>query len=280
MWSLLPEEPVALARALRLFARHGAKVVIADVQSELGLSIAEKIRSETGQPVSYVHCNVANESDVENAVNATVSMHGNLGIMFNNAGISGKPDLRISSLECEEFMRVLEANLLGGALGAKHAARVMIPEKKGCILFSASVASEMCSASYPYKASKNAIVGLTKNLAVELGPYGIRVNCISPGGGYGIRVNCISPGAVPTPLVKGVGTAPGEMQLTLIPYCPNSTAKFLVSPTMHFAWCCTHPLVKGVGTAPGEMQLTLIPHCPNSTAKFLVSPTIAFFDAL
>ncbi|KAF2308309.1 hypothetical protein GH714_039964 [Hevea brasiliensis] len=86
-------------------------------------------------------------------------------------------------------MRVLEVNLLGGALGAKHAARVMIPEKKGFILFTASVASEMCSASYPYKASKNAIVGLTKNLAVELGQYGIRVNCISPG-------------AVPTPLTK------------------------------------------------------------------------------
>ncbi|KAF2308308.1 hypothetical protein GH714_039962 [Hevea brasiliensis] len=97
MWSLLPGKVALITggasgigeSTARLFARHGAKVVIADVQSELGLSVAEKIRSETGQPVSYVHCNVANESDVENAVNATVSMHGNLGIMFNNAGISG-----------------------------------------------------------------------------------------------------------------------------------------------------------------------------------------------
>ncbi|KAF2308304.1 hypothetical protein GH714_039935 [Hevea brasiliensis] len=155
-------------------------LVEGDVQSELGLSVAEKIRSQTGQPVSY-------ESDVESAVNTTVSMHGKLDIMFNNAGISGKPDLRISSIEREDFQRVLEVNVLGGDLGAKHATRVMIPERKGYILFTSSANIDMCGAAHPYKASEHAIVGLTKNLAVELGQHGIRVNCISSG-------------AVPTPL--------------------------------------------------------------------------------
>ncbi|KDP36097.1 hypothetical protein JCGZ_08741 [Jatropha curcas] len=165
----------------RLFAHHGAKVVIADIQSELGHSVAEKIRSETGQPVIYVDCNVVNETEVENAINKTVSVYGKLDIMFNNAGIAGSLNASISSAEREDFMRVLEVNVYGGVLGAKHAARVMIPRKKGCILFTASLASALYGAQHAYTASKHAVVGLTKNLAVELGQYGIRVNCISPG---------------------------------------------------------------------------------------------------
>eukprot|EP00257_Ricinus_communis_P026586 XP_025014000.1 secoisolariciresinol dehydrogenase [Ricinus communis] len=164
----------------RLFAKNGAKVVIADIQSELGQSVSAKIQSEFGQPVSYVHCDVATETDVENAVNTAVSLHGKLDIMFNNAGIGGPPDISISSTEHEAFRRVMDVNVYGGFLGAKHASRVMIPEKKGCILFTSSAASIFYGGPHAYTASKHAVVGLTKNLAVELGKYGIRVNCISP----------------------------------------------------------------------------------------------------
>ena len=66
-------------------------------------------------------------------------------------------------------------------MGAKHAARVMIPTKKGSILFTASLASIMANdVSHSYVASKHAVVGMAKNLSVELGQYGIRVNCVSP----------------------------------------------------------------------------------------------------
>ncbi|KAJ9181283.1 hypothetical protein P3X46_009427 [Hevea brasiliensis] len=165
----------------RLFARNGAKVVIADVQSELGHSVSKKMESETGQPVSYVHCDVTKESDVENAVNTVVSKHGKLDIMFNNAGITGKYDPSIFSTEAEDFKKVMDINVYGGLLGAKHAARVMIPEKKGCILFTASLAAVIYGGvPHAYTASKHAVVGITKNLAVELGQHGIRVNCISP----------------------------------------------------------------------------------------------------
>ncbi|KDP36095.1 hypothetical protein JCGZ_08739 [Jatropha curcas] len=167
----------------RLFARHGAKVLIADVQNKLGQSLSEEIRSETGQPVSYIQCDVTQETDVENAVNTAVSMHGKLDIMYNNAGIIGKFDPNILSLEREDFKSVMDINLYGAFLGAKHAARVMVPEKKGNILFTASVAAVTYGGTpLPYAASKHAVVGLTKNLAVELGKYGIRVNCISPAG--------------------------------------------------------------------------------------------------
>ncbi|OAY43010.1 secoisolariciresinol dehydrogenase [Manihot esculenta] len=176
----------------RLFAQHGAKVVIADVQSDLGHTVSEEIRSEFGQPVSYIQCDVSKDSDVENAVKTAVSMHGKLDIMFNNAGITGKYDPSILSLQREDFKKVFDINVYGGFLGAKHAAKVMIPEKKGCILFTASIASVSYGGiPHAYTAAKHAVVGLTKNLAVELGKHGIRVNCISPAG-------------IPTPLAAKV----------------------------------------------------------------------------
>ncbi|KDP36096.1 hypothetical protein JCGZ_08740 [Jatropha curcas] len=165
----------------RLFARQGAKVVITDIQSDLGHSVSNQIESESNQPVSYIHCDVSKESDVQNAVNAAVSMHGHLDIMFNNAGITGNYNPSILSIEREDFKKVMDINVYGGLLGAKHAARVMIPEKKGAILFTSSVAAVTYGGvPHAYTTSKHAIVGLTKNLAVELGKYGIRVNCISP----------------------------------------------------------------------------------------------------
>ncbi|XP_065856555.1 short chain aldehyde dehydrogenase 1-like [Euphorbia lathyris] len=167
--------------AARLFVRHGAKVIIADVQSELGQKVCDQIKSKFGDVVSYINCDVTKETDVENAVNTAVSTHGKLDIMFNNAGTFGNFDPTINHLEHENFTKVMDVNVYGGLLGAKHAARVMTPEKKGCIIFSASCASVLYgSMPYAYTASKHAIVGVTKNLAVDLGEHGIRVNCISP----------------------------------------------------------------------------------------------------
>ena len=110
-----------------------------------------------------------------------VSKYGKLDIMFNNAGISGNMEVRILESENEDFKRVLDVNVFGAFLGAKHAARVMIPAKKGSILFTSSMASVMAGViPHSYVASKHAVVGMTKNLSVELGQYGIRVNCVSP----------------------------------------------------------------------------------------------------
>ncbi|KAG6678623.1 hypothetical protein I3842_14G090100 [Carya illinoinensis] len=165
----------------RLFAQHGAKVIIADVQDEIGLSVCDD--KSTDGAISYVRCDVTNESDIKNAVDIAISKHGKLDIMFNNAGYSDPAMPNISNLNKEEYKKVFGVNVLGSLLGAKHAAKVMIPEKKGTILFTSSSASVTHGpTSHLYTASKHAIVGLTKNLCVELGQYGIRVNCISPFG--------------------------------------------------------------------------------------------------
>jgi len=163
----------------RLFVHHGSKVLIADVQDDLGRALCQEYGSE--EIISYVHCNVTVDSDVQNAVDTAVSRYGKLDIMFNNAGISGNTKSSILNSDNEDFMRVLNINVYGGFLGAKHAARVMIPAKKGCILFTASVASVLYGElAHAYTASKNATVGLAKNLSVDLGQHGIRVNSISP----------------------------------------------------------------------------------------------------
>ncbi|XP_040995534.1 secoisolariciresinol dehydrogenase-like [Juglans microcarpa x Juglans regia] len=163
----------------RLFAKHGAKVIIADIQDELGFSVSQD-KSINGA-ISYVHCDVTSESDVENAVNTAVSKHGKLDIMFNNAGRTGQINENILDLEQKDYKSVFDVNVLGSFLGAKHAAKVMIPAKRGTILFTTSNTTlSHGMASHTYTASKHAVVGLTKNLCVELGQYGIRVNCISP----------------------------------------------------------------------------------------------------
>ncbi|KAM3324651.1 short chain aldehyde dehydrogenase 1 [Capsicum chacoense] len=176
----------------RLFIEHGAKVVIADVQDDLGQSIVKEIGENSD--VCYMHCDVSVEKDVENAVDMAVSKYGKLDIMFGNAGVSEELDSTILKVDYEIFKKVFDVNVFGALMCAKHAARVMIPAKKGVIIFTSSVASVTCGGTvHTYLASKHAIVGLAKNLGVELGQHGIRVNCVSPFG-------------VPTPmLMNGLG---------------------------------------------------------------------------
>jgi len=165
----------------RLFVQHGAKVVIADVQDDLGHSLCKDIGCEDA--VSYVHCDVTSDSHVGNAVDTAVTKYGKLDIMFSNAGITGNIDPRIEAIEYDDFKKVFDVNVFGAFLAAKHGARVMVPEKRGSIVFTSSVASVTYGdVPHTYLAAKHAVVGLTKNLCVELGKSGIRVNCISPFG--------------------------------------------------------------------------------------------------
>ncbi|KAL3839328.1 hypothetical protein ACJIZ3_023919 [Penstemon smallii] len=196
----------------RLFARHGAKVVIADVQDDKGQSLCRDINLP--EQISYVHCDVTSDNDVRNMVDFAVSRYGQLDIMFNNAGIPGNLDFNILDSDNDNFKRVFDVNVYGGFLGAKHAARVMIPAKRGVILFTSSIASVVAGESpHSYTVSKHAVVGLMKNLCVELGQYGIRVNCISP---------C----AVATPLLtESMGVDKGVVEDII---CASATLKGVV----------------------------------------------------
>ncbi|KFK34412.1 hypothetical protein AALP_AA5G141400 [Arabis alpina] len=172
-----------------LFARHGATVVIADVDDAAGSSLAKSLSSSqlsATNVVTFISCDVSVEADVENLVNQTVAQYGRLDVLFNNAGVLGdqKKHKSILDFDAEEFDQVMRVNVRGTGLGMKHAARAMVKRGfKGCIISTASVAGVMGGMGpHAYTASKHAIVGLTKNAACELGKYGIRVNCISPFG--------------------------------------------------------------------------------------------------
>ncbi|KAF8397172.1 hypothetical protein HHK36_016079 [Tetracentron sinense] len=172
---------------VRLFARHGAKVVIGDVEDAMGIMLANSLAPS----VTFVHCDVSLEEDIKNLINSTVSHYGRLDILFNNAGVLGNQSKHksIIDFDADEFDRVMRVNVKGAALGMKHAARVMMPRGTGCIISTASVAAVMGGLGpHAYTASKHAIVGLTKNTACELGRYGIRVNCISP---FGVATNML-----------------------------------------------------------------------------------------
>ncbi|KAL9236206.1 hypothetical protein vseg_010907 [Gypsophila vaccaria] len=168
------------ASTAKLFWENGAKVVIADIQDDLGLQITKSLNNDN---ISYFHCDVSNEQNVSDLIDYTVSKYGTLDIMYNNAGIRDGPIWSILSSTKEGVDRVMQTNLYGPFYGAKHASRVMIPRKKGCILFTSSVCTSIAGiATHPYTMSKYGVLGLAKNLSAELKEFGIRVNCISPSG--------------------------------------------------------------------------------------------------
>ncbi|KAJ9135644.1 hypothetical protein P3X46_032799 [Hevea brasiliensis] len=165
------------AATAKLFAENGANVVIADILEDLGSSLADSIGGR------YIYCDVANEADVESAINLALAWKGKLDIMFNNAGIAGH-DGSIANLDMEKAKQLFSVNVNGNLHGIKHAAKAMIEGRNGgCIICTASSAAIMGGlGSHTYTLSKAAIVGLMKSTACELGVHGIRVNCISPHG--------------------------------------------------------------------------------------------------
>ncbi|KAG2571922.1 hypothetical protein PVAP13_7KG121250 [Panicum virgatum] len=180
----------------RLFVKHGARVVVADIQDELGGRLCAELGAGAA---SYVHCDVTVEGDVAAAVDHAVARFGGLDVMFNNAGIGGAACHSIRESTKEDFERVLAVNLVGPFLGTKHAARVMVPAGRGgCIIGTSSLASAVAgAASHAYTCAKRGLVALTENAAAELGRHGIRVNCVSPA-------------AAATPLATGYVGLEGE----------------------------------------------------------------------
>ncbi|XP_016504400.2 borneol dehydrogenase, mitochondrial [Nicotiana tabacum] len=164
--------------AARLFSKHRAKVVIADIQDDLSQKVCKELDPSS---TTFVHCDVTKEEELENAVNIAVSKYGKLDIMYNNAGIMGAVKSNILDNEKSEFEKVISINLVGTFLGIKQAARVMIPRRQGSIIVTGSVCSSIGGVcSHAYTSSKHGVLGLARNATVDLGRYGIRVNCVSP----------------------------------------------------------------------------------------------------
>ena len=168
-----------LGRAtVELFAREGASVVIADMDTARGSQLAAELSGST----IFKQVDVASEHDVQGLVDFAVDRFGGLHIMFNNAGIGGARHDRFLDDDLSDFKRVAAVNLLGVMLGTQRAARHMMRHGGGSIINTASIAGIKAGFGViSYRASKAAVVHFSKCVAIDLAEYGIRVNCIAPG---------------------------------------------------------------------------------------------------
>ena len=163
---------------VRLFAGEGAKVVIADIQEARG----EKLAEELGTATAFARTDVSQEDDIAAAMDLAVRKWGRLDCMYNNAGFGGVGG-PIEDLDMAEYDKTMAVLLRGVFCGVKHAARVMKPQGSGSIISTASVAGVgAIFGPSVYSAAKAAVIHMSKALAVELAPSGIRVNAICPGG--------------------------------------------------------------------------------------------------
>lgn len=162
-------------------AEAGASVLVAD----LDIAEAEKAVSDLASPgrsVRCVRCDVSGEADVQKMVESCVEWFGGVDILVNNAGVY--PRKSLDSMSGEDFDKVTAVNLRGTFLCSRYAGAEMVKQGRGgCIINIASIEALRPSASgmSAYDASKGGVWALTKSLARELGPYGIRVNAIAPG---------------------------------------------------------------------------------------------------
>jgi len=170
---------IGLAAAER-FAEQGAKIVLVDRDAAAGAAAAEAIRGR-GADARFVVADVTRSADVQAYVQATLDAFGRIDCFFNNAGIEGAI---VPTAEYDEavFDAVIAVNLKGAFLGLRHVLPVMLRQKSGAVVNTASTAGVVGTPRMPaYTASKHAIIGLTRTAAAEVGPYGIRVNAVCPG---------------------------------------------------------------------------------------------------
>ena len=172
--------------AVKRFVQEGCKVVIADVQQELGKALVQSLGEDKAL---FVETDVTDEAAVQNLINKAVERFGAIHIVLNSAGIIRVNATLSSKSTAKGYMRILSINVLGTFNVTKAASMVMVKQptlndkgERGVIINIASVAGlEGQAGNVMYSGTKGAIIGMTMPLARDLGKFGIRVNAIAPG---------------------------------------------------------------------------------------------------
>lgn len=168
--------------AAESFCREGARVVVADVSESAGHAAADAAKAAGGDAV-FVRCDVSKEADVRDAIGAAVARWGRLDALYNNAGIMMEQDRSVIDTDEAVWDRTLGVNVKGIYFCCKYGIPEMIRGGGGSVINIASfVAILGCSVPQDaYTASKGAVIALTKSLAVQFGPRGVRSNALCPG---------------------------------------------------------------------------------------------------
>ena len=176
---------IGRAAAVR-FAAEGARIVASDI-SEASASETAALVGKTGGEATPVSGDVASGADAKAMVRAAIDAYGKLDVLLNSAGVSGRIDLGEGATHEDVWNKVMDVNMKGTYLVSWHAAPEMKAAGGGSIINIGSIMSlvgypvGMSNGFSPYNPSKGAVLQFTRNLAVDLAPQGIRVNCICPG---------------------------------------------------------------------------------------------------
>ncbi len=166
------------AESLKL-ANAGAKIILCDIDVAGCQLVADEIKKSRGEAI-IVKCDTSNKADIDNVVAEAIKKFGKIDILVNNAGVYPfKPFLEMAE---EDFMKVININLKGYFLMAQACSKEMVKQKSGSIINIASVAAIIGFAGLShYCASKGGVVAMSKAIALELAPLGIRINNVDPG---------------------------------------------------------------------------------------------------
>ncbi|RIN36202.1 glucose 1-dehydrogenase [Staphylococcus succinus] len=168
--------------AAQTFANEGAKIAVFERDAQAGQTTVDEITKNGGQ-AQFFKVDIANEDNVKNAVEATVQTFGKIDVLYNNAGVMPEADNSVVNTSEGVWDLVMNINVKGIFLMTKYVIPEMEKNQSGSIINIASFVAQMgCSVPQDaYTASKGAVVSLTKSLAIQFRPKGIRTNAISPG---------------------------------------------------------------------------------------------------
>src|SRR5579883_411317 len=168
---------IGAATALRL-AEEGARVALADVDSEGCQQVATEI-DRLGSEALVLRCDVSNKDMVQDSIDAAAKQFGRLDILVNNAGVIR--DNLLFKMSDEDWETVMNVHLKGAFLCSRAAQKPMVAQKYGRIISLSSTSALGNRGQVNYSAVKAGLQGLTRTLAIELGPFGITANAVAPG---------------------------------------------------------------------------------------------------